>query len=123
VPFNHGIRLHDRQDAQQLREHDARERHLVSPSSCPVAALGRLFIRAPPSLPTVAGSTALPFFRTTSSEIIPQREDNLIDFVVGLKKHRPLCHRYDGYVIAQEFMDRHEGRYHDVQLPLPMRLV
>jgi hypothetical protein len=53
-----------------------------------------------PSLPTVAGSTALPFFRTTSSEIIPQREDNLIDFVVGLKKHRPLCHRYDGYVMS-----------------------
>ena len=23
----------------------------------------------------------------------------------------------------EEFMDRHEGRYHDVQLPLPMRLV
>jgi hypothetical protein len=23
----------------------------------------------------------------------------------------------------QEFVDRHEGRYHDVQLPLPMRLV
>jgi hypothetical protein len=23
----------------------------------------------------------------------------------------------------EEFMDRHEGRFHDVQLPLPMRLV
>jgi hypothetical protein len=23
----------------------------------------------------------------------------------------------------EEFMDRHEGRYHDVQLPVPMRLV
>jgi hypothetical protein len=23
----------------------------------------------------------------------------------------------------EEFMDRHEGRYHDVQLPLPLRLV
>jgi hypothetical protein len=23
----------------------------------------------------------------------------------------------------QEFVDRHEGRYYDVQLPLPMRLV
>jgi hypothetical protein len=23
----------------------------------------------------------------------------------------------------EAFMDRHEGRYHDVQLPLPMRLV
>jgi hypothetical protein len=23
----------------------------------------------------------------------------------------------------EEFMDRHEGRYHDIQLPLPLRLV
>jgi hypothetical protein len=23
----------------------------------------------------------------------------------------------------QDFVDRHEGRYHDIQLPLPMRLV
>jgi hypothetical protein len=37
-------------------------------------------------------------------------------------------HRYDEQMRdvpfgLEEFMDRHEGRYHDVQLPLPMRLV
>ena len=28
----------------------------------------------------------------------------------------------DGPFLLQDFVDRYEGRYHDVQLPLPMRL-
>jgi hypothetical protein len=38
---------------------------------------------------------------------------------------RQRCDRQERDVPSglEDFVDRHEGRYHDVQLPLPMRLV
>jgi hypothetical protein len=38
-------------------------------------------------------------------------------------RHRCDLQRRDIPFFLQEFCDRHEGRYRDVQLPLPMRLV
>jgi hypothetical protein len=38
-------------------------------------------------------------------------------------RHRCDLQMRDVPFFLQDFVDQHEGRYHDVQLPLPMRLV
>jgi hypothetical protein len=49
-------------------------------------------------------------------------EDVSIDVAHELRRRCDLQMR-DIPFFLQDFTDRHEGRYHDIQLPLPMRLV
>jgi hypothetical protein len=57
--------------------------------------------------------------------LIPQRawsQDGSVDITAELCQRCDLQLR-DVPFFLQDFVDRYEGRYHDNQLPLPMRLV
>ena len=49
-------------------------------------------------------------------------QDVSVDVAAELRRRCDLQQR-DIPFFLQEFVDRHEGRYHDIQLPLPMHLV
>ena len=82
-------------------------------------------VRAPSSVTTTAASIAASIgtVATGSNGVTTIG----INPSVSAEVARELRHRCDLQLrdvpfFLQDFVDRHEGRYHDVQLPLPMRL-